>query len=483
MSRQSLASADIEDPLLSRQAYRIPHLGINSFLVILAAWQRGLKVQLYYQIASESLRFASCRIPGVQGELFSIRQGERRHFFRRTLGDLTPQAVSRRCDDKQATKRCLQSAGVPVPDGLSLDRHQFDPTQVEAFLGRHPGRYFHLKPLEGSLGEGAVGPLQADEVIPAVRRHPNAHLLLEVFIRGRLWRVNVVNGRYIDAYLRTPPEIIGDGESSVRQLVEAKNRSRRHQPLHSGRVITLGETEQQTLARQGWAPDSVLPQGSQITLNASLDPMEGADILEASAICPELARAYAVRTCVALELPVGGVDLLEDDQGRFTVLEANQCPMLKGSVFPFYGPSPGNRMAEAIVDFYFPDSVDNPRHTRASFDFMHLCDVLQQGVVSDLTLPVLSPDAQHQRWRVRADDLEVTGLPVLKNILQALGLHAQMLRTPENDLMLDLVAPPDRLQALRVALQGGLAGDPVPRHAADGSNSELTKTSKSGVQR
>lgn len=441
-------TADLRDPVLLHNAYRIQHFGLNAFLVALAAWQRGLKVRFLYRFEGSSERFARTLGNPARGEFLAISDGQREHFFHRTLGDKTSKPVSQRCDDKQATKAVLLEAGIPVPDGIQIDRLGFDIGEVDAFTTRHAGKTFHLKPVGGTLGQGAMGHLPADKVLKAIQEHPSRHLLLEEHVPGTYLRAAVVGGRCVGFYARLPPSVTGDGSSTIQQLVDAANSARCHKPLHPGRAIQLGEVEQNFLAAQTLTVDSVLEQGRRARLSNTLSSNEGADIVIVTEALSPGAGEIAVRVCQALDLPVGGVDFLVDEAtGGLTVLEANQTPMLKGHAYPYDGTG-GNQVAEAIIDYYFPDSVGAYRHIKASFDFSSICSMLAMGVVADVALPVLGPHWRHRRIVIPAAQVNKNSRGSIQLAVIGLGIHAQSLALASGEILLDALAPERQLKEL-----------------------------------
>jgi cyanophycin synthetase len=453
----SRPTAAIEDPVALARAYKIDHVDISAYLVALAAWQRGLRVTFHYEVASKSRRFVSSLARSSRGEFFSVSDGAHTHFFLRALGDLTSREISALCDDKQATKERLIAAGVPVPDGILVDRDALDDATLDEFLGRHPGKRFHVKPLIGSLAVGAYGYLNADAVRECIAGHKDKKLLIEEHIAGIYMRAAVVDGRFVAAFERFPPRVTGDGIATVAELVERKNLSRLHRPLNLKRVVRLDAVERACLADQGLTVDSVLEPGATALIRDTTSGDEGADFREATETASQIARELAVRSCLALDIPVGGVDLLIDEEtGQHVVLEVNQCPMLRFHAFSLYTPSPGNRVAEAIIDYYFPASVNNTRLTRASFDFMRVCNTLKSGTVAEVTLPVLGPNWVHKRIRLDVAELDAAAQNSIRLIAERHAVHIDILRLNGKGTLIDALGPSERYDAFVKSLQAAL---------------------------
>lgn len=433
-------TADFNDPLLCVMAYRCNGTTINGYLMALAAWQRGLHVVFHAGLAGKSARFGYFHGGGQNGELLSVSDGTRTHYFHRTLGDMTSRAVSERVTDKHRTKQVLLAHGIDVPDGIVVSRA--DTAQVADFLARHRDRRFILKPLTGTQGEGVQRNLAPGDVLAGIARTDGTPQVLEEFVSGVQYRCNVVGSACVGAYEIRPANVLGDGHSSIAQLVEHKHNQCNHRPLHPEGVITLGEAERAFLARQGHTETHVPTAGTRIQLSDIPDSSHGADSLDALPDLPDSAAQAAIRACAALEIPNAGLDIIVSHDGlRTVVLEANQNAMLRGNVFPRVGRSPGNRVAEAIIDHYFPESQDNPRLTAASFDFPAVCRALQSGAIAAVALPVLGPGWAHERLAVPAAQVNADTAQRLRATMQHFGIHGYLLNTGTGELLLDAVAP------------------------------------------
>jgi D-alanine-D-alanine ligase-like ATP-grasp enzyme len=375
------------------------------------------------------------------------------------LGDLTSREVSQRCDNKQVTKVHLIKHHIAVPEGVVVQHG--DTNAVATFLQRHPGRHFILKPLDGTRGQGVYRNLPPKRVMPTLKDAAKRPHLLEEYVPGPQYRVIVVSGRYVASWENRLPQVTGDGNSDIATLM-AQARERSHQLTHPSLVtdrLTLKPDVVDYLAQQGLVPESVPAAGQTVILWPEPDDDYGAEAVDCTHTLPEPVRLVAIKAAEALALSVTGLDLIfEQNTGRIVVLEANQMPMIRAMTFPYDGQGQGNRVAEAIIDHYFPGSINNPRHTKASFDFMKVCETLQSGVVGEVTLPVLGPDWVHKRFQVAAASRDNKTLPTLRNALFTYGIHAQLVNSDKGDLIVDVVAP-QGLYAAFVAALGGVGGN------------------------
>lgn len=84
-------------------------------------------------------------------------------------------------------------------------------------------------------------------------------MLIEQRVDGDDLRLVVIDGRVVAAALRMPPEVIGTGEHSVRDLIAAESR-RRSAATGGESRIPLDDLTESTIAEAGWTLDDVLPQ-------------------------------------------------------------------------------------------------------------------------------------------------------------------------------------------------------------------------------
>ena len=134
-------------------------------------------------------------------------------------------------------------------------------------------------------------------------------------------------GRVVAAALRIPPEILGTGEHTVRDLIAAQSR-RRAAATGGESTIPLDDITEDTVRDAGWALDDVLPEGTRLRVRRTANLHQGATIHDVTAqVNPELCRV-AVAAAEAIGVPVTGIDLLVRDVtgDQYAFIEANERP-------------------------------------------------------------------------------------------------------------------------------------------------------------
>ena len=320
--------------------------GINEPLFVGPASPDYRRLNPYARIIADEARRRGIDVEVRDAEWGELRltRGSRRITTRESLSELTTAVAMSRCDDKRITRRVLQGAGLAVARG----RTATTPEQDAAFLAEVGDLV--VKPARGEQGRGiTVGVRDPGSLATAVeqaRRHcPD--VLLEERFDGEDLRVIVIGHEVVAAALRIPATVLGDGTSTVRELVEAHSR-RRAAATGGESQIPLDEGTWATVQDAGHSPDDVLPAGVELRVRRTANLHTGGTITDVTAdLHPALAEA-CVRASRALDIPVTGLDLLvpRPDGPEHVFVEANERPGLAN-----HEPQP---TAERFLDLLFP---------------------------------------------------------------------------------------------------------------------------------
>ncbi|HEV7580248.1 MAG TPA: N-acetylglutaminylglutamine synthetase [Mycobacterium sp.] len=305
-------------------------------------------------IADEALR------RGIRVEVLDAETGEMRLTYggrsvitRESLSEFTSAIAMCRCDDKRLTRRMVSEAGITVPPARLAT---FDDDDY-AFL-REVGEVV-VKPTRGEQGKGiTVGVTDEngrDELAVALARARQQYpeVLIEQRVQGDDLRLVVIDGRVVAAALRVPPEVIGTGEHSVRDLIAAESRRRSAATGGESRIPQDDLTES-TVRDAGWMLDDVLPEGTRLRVRRTANLHQGATIHDVTAqVNQELCRV-GVAAAEAIGIPVTGIDLLVPDVtgDDYAFIEANERPGLAN-----HEPQP---TAAAFLDYLFPGQPGQP---------------------------------------------------------------------------------------------------------------------------
>ncbi|MCB1497888.1 MAG: hypothetical protein KDJ86_19045 [Bauldia sp.] len=291
-------------------------------------------------------RGIAIEVTDAEGGFFRLTYGGRTVHCRESLSEFTSGVAVSICDDKAVTRRVVSAAGVQVPGQIDTDDGD-----LEAFLARHGSVV--VKPARGEQGRGvAVGLETMDEVKAAIAeaRQISDRVLVEECIKGHDFRQVVIDRRVVAAAIRRPAQVIGDGTSTVKDLIARQ--SRRHERATGGesRIPMDGETGRCVRAG-GYAFDSVLREGETLAVRKTANLHTGGTIHDVTAEVHGRLVEAAIKSAAAIDIPVVGIDLVVPSprSSSYAFIEANERPGLAN-----HDPQP---TAERFVDLLFPLSI------------------------------------------------------------------------------------------------------------------------------
>jgi len=448
---ESRISVCFDDIVLHFQLRNVRGPQMSSFLLALAAFQRGLEVVFHRSTLDKSDRFQGKVANGLTGDAFSISDGVETHFFNRTMGDKTTRQASILAEDKNLTKEALARAGVRTPQGVVV--RGGDMKIADDFMSASNSGRFVAKPLRGSLSKDTHIDISAAEVRRVIFDDPTMcsqanEWLVEEFISGSELRAYVVGDKCVSAFIRLCPTVLGNGVDTIDALTEKRNKLREQSVYLSAMPFTFQPQDILHLQRQGMSPDSVPPKGAVVQISATKVVYSGADRKNVIFNVNESFHQLAIGTCAALGLPNAGLDIIVSDDparaGAF-VLEANQRAHIASHSFPSLGEGDSNAASESILDWYFPESCGNRRFHAASFDFSQIIQTLQSCLVDEVRLPVLKADWHH--CRANFSD-QATG-EMVWNILMSVGCYGRLLNLSSGNQVADVLLSPESQSALK----------------------------------
>jgi cyanophycin synthetase len=285
-------------------------------------------------------------------------------FQQRVQASLTSQsnvlAVELACD-KSSTKRVLADAGVPVPKGTVI----YQVNELAEAIERLGGYPIVVKPLDGNHGRGITINITSWEQAEAaydLARDVSPGVIVEHFYPGRDHRILVVNHQVVAVAERIPAHVVGDGVSTIADLVEQENRDSRRGEGHDNVLTTikLDRTTDELLDQQGWRLDTVLAADQVCYLRATANLSTGGVAIDRTdEIHPETVW-LAERVSRLIGLDIAGIDVVTTDITQplrsvdGVIVEVNAAPGLRMHLCPSKGVA--RNVAAPIVDMLFPRS-------------------------------------------------------------------------------------------------------------------------------
>jgi cyanophycin synthetase len=347
--RACLADQPVDAPRIVaelQELYETVRLGPSTAAIVEEARRRDIPVR---RLDSRSL---------VQ-----LGLGKNLRRIQATLSDYTSAIGVEIAQDKDETKRVLQSIGLPTPTGdVAVD-------VAEAIaVAEELGFPVVLKPLDASHGRGISGRL--DDVAAVREAWPTAagisrSVVVERFAAGRDHRVLVVNGRVVACAERVPAHVAGDGRSTIRELIEIANRDPRRGVGHS-KILTRLPADEPTidfLAQHRRSLDDVPADGERVFLRATANLSTGGTSIDRTEeMHPDNVTACEMAANI-VGLDIAGIDVITPDisipfrENGAVIIEVNAAPGIRMHTHPTEGTP--REVGAAIIDMLYPPGTES----------------------------------------------------------------------------------------------------------------------------
>lgn len=297
----------------------------------------------------------------TKGSLVQFGWGSQQRRIQAAEIDSTSAVAESIGQDKDLTKRLLHAAGVPVPLGKPVS------TVEEAWqVAQAVGLPVVVKPQDGNQGKGVTVNITEYAQLQEAYRNAEEYgtVMVERFLPGHDYRLLVVGDQLVAAARREPPQVLGDGIHTVRQLVDLVNLDPRRGEGHATSLtkIRLDDIAIARLSEQSLTTDSIPSKGQRVILRNNANLSTGGTATDVTDdVHPEVA-ARAIAAAQMVGLHICGVDMvaetvlrpLEEQGGGF--VEVNAAPGLRMHLSPSYG-KPRN-VGQAMVDRLFAPGND-----------------------------------------------------------------------------------------------------------------------------
>jgi cyanophycin synthetase len=305
----------------------------------------------------------------TSGSLVRLGQGARQRRICAAETDRTGAVAETIAQDKELTRTLLAESGIPVPEGRPVD----DAADAWA-VAQDIGAPIVVKPRYGNQGRGvSVNLVTRDEVERAwiLANEIDSSVVVERFVSGGDYRILVVGGRMVAAARRHPPTVLGDGVSTVRELMDRINEDPRRCGDHATSLspMMIDEVAVAVLREQGLTDHSVPEAGRSVLLRRNANLSTGGSAEDVTDLVHPDVAARAIEAAKVVGLDVAGIDLVTDDvtrsleSQRGVIIEVNAAPGLRMHLEPTVG-TPRN-VGAAIVDSLFGPGDDGRIPTAA----------------------------------------------------------------------------------------------------------------------
>lgn len=218
---------------------------------------------------------------------------------------------------KPLVHRILAEASAPDVRYVELDLATL--RTGERFLEEIDGPAVIKPAVSGSAGSGVVTGIDSPARLRRAALAASGYgtrLLLEEQIEGDSYRLLYLRGRLIDAVRRDRPHVVGDGRSTIRQLVAEENGRRRGGDVRSLHPLTVDLEMRFFLAAAGRSPGDVPAAAERVEVKRAVNQNS---LFENFSVTPDVhpeTVAMGARIAAALQVELAGIDMICRDVAR-----------------------------------------------------------------------------------------------------------------------------------------------------------------------
>ena len=368
---------------------------LSAFTLSLEAWRRGLDVTFH----DTAMR------------RYTVSDGNRSIRF----SDSRPSTLTRADDyrpllNKSETIERLRARGVSTPVSIGFDARETDLDGIR-LLAEKIGYPLVIKPEAGSMGQGVHTGLRSWEELRDAYTHVLStdrptKMVIESHFDGDDHRILVIGDRVVAATRRVKTHVIGDGRSTVEQLIRAKNAVRKENPFLSSGLIKVDYEVTTLLTEQDLSLESVPREGQHVGLRRMANGSAGGDIVDVTDELPSAIKDAAVRAVHVFDnIHIAGVDLLrrpsESGEDSYVIIEMNSRPHIPTNMYPSVGT--GRDVPRHFIDHFFPETPrsSQPGDDSLVYDYPAAETLQRTRVTSSVTLRPLPEDRYPVRRFVR----------------------------------------------------------------------------------
>jgi D-alanine-D-alanine ligase-like ATP-grasp enzyme len=268
-------------------------------------------------------------VSGRQHPLIAVGQGVHRRLF---WGSFTPETAEVGVvfsTPKNIMGQMLYAAGLPVPpQGVATD------LAAAERLATSIGLPVVVKPARMDHGIGITTGIQTLEELRAAFEVASAHgdVLVQKHVEGTGHRFLVHQGKLIAAVRQMAAHVVGDGRSTIAELIETTNATRTDKLSRNWKKIEINDLLHNMLARAALTLDSVPDAGQIVYLRSNTNVSQGGTLTRVTDDVHPANRIIAETAAAVFGLDLAGIDIHSTDITRpitetgGAVIEVNATP-------------------------------------------------------------------------------------------------------------------------------------------------------------
>ncbi len=278
--------------------------------------------------------------------------------------NLIPYTKGMIIDDKYFAKQFLKSCGFNVNSGEIFDKNH----KKDAILyAKKIGFPVVLKPTTGSHGENVCMDIENDKELKfsidnfLMQFGPAAYFLVEKEFVAKEFRIFLTKNDFFAAVERTPANVIGDGKSTIRQLIKTENWRRMNPRVTCLCKIPIDNILNSYINKQNLALSYIPKRGEKVFLRKNSNVSTGGNCYDVTNTIHHSYIKLGQEILRSLAVPFLGIDLLckdiTNEISDYRICELNSAPGLSLHMMPETGKA--RNVAGALANIIFPETYEN----------------------------------------------------------------------------------------------------------------------------
>jgi D-alanine-D-alanine ligase-like ATP-grasp enzyme len=200
--------------------------------------------------------------------IIEARYGSKVEYFKDAISRLVPHIYVAMLDNKHNCKQLLKSKGYPVSESKLFGWQ--DTNEALEYAKNVLGYPVVIKPTNGSSGDSVYCNITSDSEFrriftEIVQETSLPFIMVEKFAsKTDDYRFLVIGDNAISVVRRTPPKVIGDGYSTIAQLVEKENHRRMNPRTNCLCTIKIDDSEGQRCLRHQQVTLDTIPAPGEV---------------------------------------------------------------------------------------------------------------------------------------------------------------------------------------------------------------------------
>lgn len=280
--------------------------------------------------------------------------GDHTEYIDQSRTNKTGSVCSQLLSDKSVYCEILDGDGFPVPKSVITNSI----SELAEFLNKY--KRIVIKPKDSSQGKGVTADIQdsvdlekAYKYAMSFTKDKNLSVVAQEYIVGDDHRILIVNKKDIFGIKRVPAHVVGDGKSTIEELINIWNASLEF----VNRQIKITDNTKTLLSEQKKELSTVLDLGEKVSLSKLANSHQGGISYDITEVLSSDVKKMVIEIASKYDIGLVGIDIISTDISKECgkIIELN----LGAGVLIHHHPTIGKsrNVAKSIVDMLFPETI------------------------------------------------------------------------------------------------------------------------------